>query len=543
MSENKREILKSAGLITTLSLLSRVFGYVRDQRVAFLLGTTPVADAFTLAYRIPNLLRRLVAEGSMTAAFIPVFSKYLTEKDQDEVWDFANRMFWTLSLILASLAVLGVIFSPLLVRMFTLDPALFPSFVVQTFHMSPSKLPMDETVLLNRLMFPYIFFIGMSALAMGILNSYRIFGVPAFTPVVLNLSIIALSFCSRWFGHPSYALAVGVVIGGLLQIAIQVPLLWKQGMHFKLGISFSHPGIRRVGKLMLPGIIGIGVPYINFTVDTVFLTRPIMPDGSLLSLSVADRVMELVLGGYAIAVGTAILPMMSRHAAEKNIAELKNTLAYSLRIVSFITIPAMVGLILMRRPIIQVLFQHGKFNAASTELTAWALMFYSIGLPWFALSKVLVPAFYSTHDTRTPVKVAFGIMFANIVMNLMFLKLLLNGGPPLATSLAGVLNSVILYQIFETRYGDIGWRHVREALGRIMVASCGMGVAVWLLLRVVSFSTKHALWYRAGLLTLVLAFATSIYFGLCWLMHCEELSDIYGIARRKRAVGPDIAVE
>jgi putative peptidoglycan lipid II flippase len=392
------------------------------------------------------------------------------------------------------------------------------------------------------MMFPYIFFIGLSALAMGILNSFRIFGVPAFTPVLLNMSIIAFSFGARWFTQPSYALAIGVVVGGTLQLAIQIPLLWKQGMRFKFGISFSHPGIRRVAKLMLPGIIGIGVPYINFTVDTVFLTRPFLPEGSLISMGFADRVMELVLGGYAIAVGTAILPMMSRHAAENDIPALKRTLAYSLRIVSFITIPAMIGLILMRRPIVQVLFQHGKFGAASTELTAWALWLYAIGLPWFALSKILVPAFYSTHDTRTPVKVAFGVMFANILMNFIFLRPLLNGGPPLATSLAGVLNSVILYQVFVQRYGDIGWREVRQALGRILVASCGMGIAVWCLLRVVSFSMRHALWYRAGLLTLVLAFATGVYFLLCWLMHCEELSDIYGIARRRKTDIPPVVV-
>jgi putative peptidoglycan lipid II flippase len=293
---------------------------------------------------------------------------------------------------------------------------------------------------------------------------------------------------------------------------------------------------------MLPGIVGIGVAQINFFVDTVFATRAFLPVGSLVSLQFADRVMELVLGGYAIAVGTAILPMMSRHAVENDIEALKRTLAFSLRIVSFITIPAMVGLILMRRPIVEVLFQHGRFNASSTELTAWALWLYAVGLPWFALSKILVPAFYSTQDMRTPVKVAALCMVTNIVLNFMLLQPLLNGGPALATSLAGVLNSVILFKIFTDRHGDIGWTHLSAALGRILTASAGMGAIVWATLHIASFSTRHALWWRAMLLAFVLALATGVYFGLAWLLHCEELSDIYGIARRRKAEVPPVAM-
>jgi putative peptidoglycan lipid II flippase len=524
LSEHKQEILRSAGLISTLTILSRILGYVRDQRIALLLGTTLSGDAFVLAYRIPNLLRRLVAEGSMTAAFVPVFAGYLKEKDRNDLWDFANRMFWTLSVILAGLAVGGVIFSPLIIKLFTLNH---------------SRIPLDLAVSLNRLMFPYIFFIGMSALAMGILNSFRIFGVSAFAPVLLNLSIVGMSFFARRFTEPAYALALGVLIGGAMQLGIQLPWVWKQGMRFTFGVSFSHPGIRQVAKLMVPGIVGIGVAQINFFVDTVFATRAFLPVGSLVSLQFADRVMELVLGGYAIAVGTAILPMMSRHAVENNIEELKRTLAFSLRIVSFITVPAMVGLILMRRPIVEVLFQHGRFNAASTDLTAWALWLYALGLPWFAISKILVPAFYSTQDMRTPVKVAALCMVTNIVLNLMLLQPLLNGGPALSTSLAGVLNSLILYKLFVNRHGDIGWKHLSGALGRILVASAGMGTTVWVALQVASFSPSHSLWWRAMLLAFLLLLATGVYFGLAWLLHCEELSDIYGIARRsKKSVEP-----
>ncbi len=525
MSEHKREILKSAGLISTLTILSRILGYLRDQRTVLLLGTTLSADAYVLAYRIPNLLRRLVAEGSMTAAFVPVFARYLKDKEREEVWDFANRMFWTLSVILAVVAVTGVIFSPLIVKVFTFN----------------SRIPFDLAVTLNRIMFPYLFFIGMSALAMGILNSFRIFGVSASTPVLLNLCIIAMSFAAGRFSEPGVALAIGVVIGGAAQLGVQIPWLWKQGMRFKFGISFSHPGIRRVGKLMLPGIVGIGVAQINFFVDTFFATQRFLPEGSLTSIQVADRVMELVLGGYAISVGTAILPMMSQHAAEKDHEALKRTLAFSLRIVAFITIPAMVGLILMRNPIVAVLFQHGKFNTASTALTAWALWLYALGLPWFATSKILVPAFYSTQDMRTPVKVAAACMVTNIILNFILLKPLLNGGPALATSLAGVLNCVLLFKVFSDRHGDIGWSAIGAALARICLASAGMGLMIWGVMHFVSFSSRHGLLWRASLLAFILALATGTYFLLAWLLHCEELSDVYGIARRRR--DPSAAAE
>jgi putative peptidoglycan lipid II flippase len=294
-----------------------------------------------------------------------------------------------------------------------------------------------------------------------------------------------------------------------------------------------------VAKLIVPGVVGISVAQINFFVDTVFATQNFLPEGSLVSLQIADRVMELVLGGYAISVGTAILPMMSRHAAEKNMEELKRTVAYSLRLVSFITVPAMVGLILLREPIIQVLFQHGRFDAESTRLTAWALWLYSIGLPWFAATKILVPAFYATQDTRTPVKVAIAVMVANIVFNFLFIRPLLNGGPALATSLAGVLNACLLLWIFRQRHGRFGGRAIAGALARIGLASACMGLITWWLAGWVRFAATAPLLWRVGQLGFVLVISTGVYFGVAWLLRCEELSDIYGIARRKK--GPPSA--
>ncbi len=396
---DKKHILKSASIISLVTIASRVLGYVRDQRITLLLGTSFAADAYVLAYRIPNLFRRLVAEGSMTASFIPVFTSYMREKSKEEVWDFANRLFWTLSLVVAVITILGMVFSPAVVHLF-----------------SGENVARTEAVDLNRIIFPYLFFIALAALAMGILNCFHIFGLPAATPVLLNVATIFFSVGIVWHyvGDPAKSLAIGVLVGGVLQFLIQVPSLVRKGMKFTFGISFSHPAIRDVARLMIPRLFGIGIGQINLLIDTRFATAARMPAGSLAALYVADRVMELVLGGYAIAVATAILPMMSHQAAAKDYESLKKTLSFSVRIVAFITIPAALGLMILREPIIRVLFQHGQFVAESTRLTARALLYYAIGLPALATVKLVVPAFYSTRDTKTPVIIASISLVLNI---------------------------------------------------------------------------------------------------------------------------------
>ncbi len=522
----KKQILKSASVITLVTIASRIFGYVRDQRITLLLGTSQLADSFVLAYRIPNLLRRLVAEGAMTAAFIPVFTGYLAEKPREEVWEFANRLFWTMAVLLAAIAVLGMIFSPSVVNLFTaLDPA-------KTQHW-------DRAIELNRIIFPYIFFIGLAAMAMAILNSFHIFGLPAATPILLNISIIVFSIGAVWqhFRDPAVALSVGVVVGGALQFLAQVPLLVKQGMRFRLGISFRDPGVRSVGRLMVPVFLGGAVYQINIFVDTIFATSAKMPEGSLSSLYVADRVMELVLGGYAIAVATAILPMMAHQAAVHDFEAMKRTFAFALRIVSFITIPAMVGLIVLREPIISVLFQHGEFSSTSTELTARALLYYAMGLPAFAAVKLIVPAFYSSQDTRTPVRVAIYALALNIVFNLLFIKTFFqtfyNGGPALATSLSAYFNFFALFVIFRLRFGRLGTLHILVSLAKVSVCAALMGGLCWVMLRYSGFAQYVGVWERIGVFALMIVAATVVYVGLAWALRCAEVEEVYGIATRK----------
>jgi putative peptidoglycan lipid II flippase len=523
----KKQILKSASVISLVTVLSRILGYVRDQRITLLLGTTPTADAFVLAYRIPSLIRRLVGEGAVTASFIPIFANYLNNKPREEVWEFANRLFWTLAVLLAAVTMLGSVFSAQFMRLFTF--------------FAPGQPAWEQAVYLNRIMFPYIYFIGLSALAMAILNCFHVFGTPAATPVLLNLSIIAASVAavSRHFSSPAVSLGVGVLIGGALQFLILVPQLVRRGMRFKFGLSLRHQGVRSVGGLLAPGFFGIGVAQINFFVGTIFATSSRMPTGSVTALYVAERVMELVMGGYAIAVATAVLPMMSHQAAAGAMEEMKSTLTFALRIVSFITIPAAVGLVVMREPVISVLFQHGEFMAESTELTTRALFYYAFGLPAFAAIKLIVPAFYSTHDMRTPVRVAAWALGLNIALNVLFLRWFFpifgNGGPALATVAAAYFNFFTLFGIFRLRFGRLGTLDILASLARSGAAAGVMGTLCRMALHMSRFDAYSSFLPRLEIFAVLIAGATATYLLLAWTMRCHELSELYGIATHSEA--------
>ena len=520
---HKKQILKSASIISIITVVSRILGYVRDQRLTLLLGTTGIADSFVLAYRIPNVLRRLVGEGSMTASFIPVFTDYMRNRSREETWRFANRLFWTFSVVLAGLTVVCVIFSPLAVRLFSM----FGKNQVQV-----------EAIYLNRLMFPYILFIGMAALAMAILNCFHIFGLPAATPILLNISFIVFSVGLVWrhFSSPATALAVGVLVGGIFQFLLQVPPLVRRGMNFDFAVSFTDPGVRRVARLMLPGFLGMGIAQINLLVDTIFANAKIMPEGSLVSLYVADRVTELVLGGYAIAIATAILPMMAHQASAGDYEGMKKTFGFSLRIVSFITIPAAVGLVVLREPIVQVLFQHGLFVAESTRLTARALLYYSMGLPAFATVKLIVPAFYSTQDTSTPVRVAVVTLLVNVLLNVVFLfyffPKLRNGGPALASVMASYFNVLVLFVVFRLRFGRLGTWEILSSMGKIAICSAAMGAVCWTSLRYSHFDSIEHFLTRLVVFVAMIGGATLTYLGLAWVLRCHEIHEVYGIAFR-----------
>jgi putative peptidoglycan lipid II flippase len=520
----KKQILKSASIISLVTIVSRIFGYVRDQRISFLLGTTISADAFVLAYRLPNLFRRMVGDGVVTASFIPVFTSYMRDSSED-LWRFANRLFWTLALVLAVITVLGVIFSPVVIKSFSSSQDTSNSWV--------------EAISLNRIIFPYLFFAGLAALGMGILNSFHNFALPASTTALQNLSIIVFSMAIVWhyFQSPAVSLAVGVLVGGALQFLILVPQLVRRGMRFDFGLSLSHPGVKNFAQLMFPRFFGMGVAQINFYVDTFFATAPRMPRGSLAALYVSDRVMELVLGGYAIAVATAILPMMSHQAAANDYEGLKRTLTFAVRIVAYITIPAALGLMVLREPIIRMLFQHGQFVAESTRLTARPLLYYAAGLPALACVKLIVPAFYSAGDTKTPVVVAMISFVINIALNFIFLHFLFrrfqNGGPALATVLATFFDFFTLFFIFRFRYGALGSAEISRSIGKISLCAAIMGVGCMIGNHYANYTLQSAFFTQLLVFIALIGGATLLYIGLTWVFHCPEIEEVYGIATRR----------
>ena len=528
----KGHILKSASVIALVTLISRICGYLRDQRVALLLGTSPAADAFILAFRIPNMIRRMTGEGALGASFIPVFSGLLRKGPREAANSFAQKTLWNLVAILAVVAASGAIFSRQLVFIFTLAGG--------------TNIPWNLAVLLNRIIFPCVFFIGLAALAAAFLNSFHVFALPAATSIFFNLAMILCSFgfiyrpILHWtpeaFRTPAIALAFGVLIGAALQLFVQIPALLRRGMKFRPVISFSDPDVRKVGRLMGPAFFGMGVYQINMFVDTIFAASPRMPSGSITSLYIADRVMQLVLGSYAIAMSTALLPMMSQQAASGKIGEMKRTFGFSLRIVSFITIPAAVGLILLRRPIIQVLFQHGQFSVDSTLLTSNALFYYSMGLPAFAALKLITTTYYSTQDTMTPARIGAYALGMNIALNALFLiffyRFLSNGSPALASSLAAYFNFTLLLLVFRKRFGSLSAHGLGGSFTKITVCTAVMAAVSYESLQHSGFQSMQHLMPQAGLLAGLIIASTAAYFGVAWLLRCEELSEFLLLLRR-----------
>jgi putative peptidoglycan lipid II flippase len=476
----------------------------------------------------------MMGEGSLGASFIPVFTGYLRKSTRRDAWIFAERVFWNLAAFLAVTAALGVVFSRQVIGIYTFLGGNGASWAL--------------AAQLNRIIFPAIFFIGLASVASAILNSLGAFALPASSSVFFNLALIVCSFAAvyrpllRWapaaFQGPAVALAVGVLVGGIFQLAVQIPALVRRGMSLAPKISFSDPGVRKVARLMGPSFFGTGVYQVNLFVDTIFATSSRMPAGSVTSLYLADRVMQLVLGSYALAMATALLPAMSHQQAAGKAGEVKRTFGFSLRIVSFITIPAAVGLVLLRHPIIQVLFQHGHFHSESTSLTAHALLYYSLGLPAFAAIRIITPMYYSAQDTSTPARVGAYALGLNIVLNSLFLlflfRTLSNGSPALASSLTAYFNFGVLLFLLRKRYGRLDGRAMLQSLARICICTGAMGAVSFAALRLLRFGAASHFTAQAGILIAMILASIAAYFAMAWAFRCEELSDLFSLLRRPK---------
>jgi len=382
------------------------------------------------------------------------------------------------------------------------------------------------TVLLTRIMFPYIFLVSMLALFMGILNSLKHFAAPAIAPIFLNLSMItALLFITPYMRAPTIGLALGVIVGGVIQMALQIPFLMSKGLSFAPKWNLGHPALKKIGILMLPTIFGSAIYQINQLVGT--LLASLLREGSISYLYYADRLVQFPLGVFAIAISTAVLPSLSREAANGDIIRLKQTLSHALRLTMFITIPAMVGLIVLRQPIIRLLFERGAFDSFTTIMTAQALLYYSLGLWAFAGLRVFVSAFYSLQDTKTPVKVAVVAMIINIVFSLALMGPLKHGGLALALSLASTLQLFMLIFLLRKRLGGIEGRVVMSSMVRSVISSIVMGICIYFLAFKIfgSILAQKTFNLALGILIIVCA-GLVIYFISTHVLGSKELSSL-----------------
>lgn len=512
------KVSRAAGVVSLFTLLSRVLGLMRDMVVAALFGSGMTADAFFVAFRIPNLLRRLFAEGSLTIAFIPVFTEYLTRKGKDDAFEMARVVLTLLSVALAVITIFGFLFSPWIVR-------------IQAFGFGGSGMKYDLTVLLTRITFPYIFFISLVAFFMGILNSLRHFAAPAAAPIFLNMGIIGSAFLiSPHLSEPIVGVAMGVFIGGFLQVALQIPWVLKSGMRLVPLWMPGHPAVRRIGRLMLPAVFGSAVYQFNQFMGT--LLASFLPEGSISWLYYADRVVQFPLGVFAIAISTAVLPSLSGHAADEDLDEFNRTLSHALRLVFFVTIPATLGLIVLGKPIISILFERGAFSEHASSMTWEALFYYTLGLWAFSGVRILVSAFYALQDTKTPVKVAVVALAVNIALSLALMGPLRHGGLALALSLASGVQFVLLAMFLFRRLKVLALRPVFVSVSRSILASVIMALAVvfakqwWLV-----FSPESGVLRNGLSLAALVLLGGGIYVLSSWILRAQELQPLINMFR------------
>jgi putative peptidoglycan lipid II flippase len=499
------KLLKSTATVGSATILSRILGFVRDVVLARAFGASAQTDAFFLAFKIPNFMRRLFAEGSFSLAFVPVLSEYRANGDRAALRDLVDHVAGTLAAILLVLTAIGVLFAPVVLAIFA------PGWLAEgrpEFNLSASML---------RITFPYVLFISLTALAGGILNTFERFLVPALTPVLLNLSLIAAALLlADNLEVPIMALAWGVLIAGISQLLIQVPSLLRLGLLPRPKWGWRHSGVRKVLQLMVPTLIGSSVAQVNLLVDSIIAT--FLVSGSVSWLYYSDRLLEFPLGVFGIALATVILPSLSRKHAQKSPEAFSATLDWALRLSLFITLPAATGLAVLATPILITLFHYQAFDMADVAMSSLSLMAYAAGLPAFIAVKVLAPGYYARQDTRTPVKIAIVAMVSNMALNLLFVGLMVHwhfqgphAGLALASSLAAYLNAGLLLRGLRKQ------RHYRPATGwlrlilSVVLACIVMTAAIlWWLPEATVWTGQAALW-RAASLTIVIVLGVLAY--------------------------------
>jgi putative peptidoglycan lipid II flippase len=505
------KLLRSSLIFSAFTLLSRIAGFVRDALQGALFGTGTAASAFVVAYRIPNYLRRIFAEGSFASAFVPVLSELREKGDQAALQDFLDHVAGALLAVVVVVTGLGILAAPWIARLFLLFAGKESDQVALVAEML-------------RITFPYLTFISMTALAGSVLNSFRQFGLPAFAPVLHNLGVIAgMLLLAPLLAIPAKALAWGVTAAGLLQLLLLWPAMRRLGLRTRLRFNFRHEGVRRVFRLMLPTVFSSSVAQINLLVGTMFASLLVVQAQSWLYFS--DRLIEFPLGLFGVAIGTVILPHLSRRHAAEDMSGYGAALDWGMRCVLLIALPAATGLAVLAEPLVSTLFRHGRFNHEDARMTAISIQAMCIGVPGFMLSKVLLPAFYARQDTRTPMRIAIRTVVANVVLTVALVTPLwyyevmaAHAGIALATALAGLLNAWWLWR----RLGALGWYRPQAGwaafLMRVSAACIVMAIGVhWLSEQLAPWMLRDWEWRLLGSLLLV-ALGAAIFALTLWLL-------------------------
>lgn len=455
-------LVRAVATITSFTLLSRVLGYVRDAAMAKVLGAGMLSDVFLIAFKIPNFFRRLLAEGAFNAAFVPIFAKRYTGEGAEDARRFAGEALTLLLLLTGTLVLVFELYMPALVRVIA------PGYSVAS----------DEFALsvdLTRITFPYILLVSLVALAGGVLNTLHKFKYAAFSPTLLNLAmIISLYTLHHMFATPAHGLAIGVVLGGIAQLTLMIFALWRHTMLFWPRWKFLSEQTRRLLRLLLPGMLGAGVFQINVLIDTMIATYA--GEGAVSYLYYADRINQLPLGSIGVALGTALLPLLSTQLRRDELSAAKDTFNHSIRIGMFIALPCTAALLVLSTPIIDVLFRRGAFTLNDAVATSHTLKAFAIGLPAYILAKITTAPFFAQENTKTPVKIAALCVAANLIMNIIFMQFLNYIGIALATALSAWLNIFLLHRVLYRQYGWSIDAQTRHFIARIGLASLCLAI-------------------------------------------------------------------
>jgi len=517
-------LAKSAGSVSVAVFLSRILGLVREQVLAGLFGAGTAMDAFVVAFRIPNLLRDLFAEGALSSAFVTVFSEYEQKRGEKEAWLLANNVFTALTIIISIIVVAGITFSEDLVRLMAPDYGLVPGKV-------------ELTMRLTSIMFPFLLLVSQAALLMGILNAKGRFFIPSLASSCFNFSSIvvggglALLF-PKWRVEAIYGMAIGTLLGGLAQLLIQLPSAKKEGFAFRLRLDLACPGLHKIARLIVPAIVGLSATQINIFVNTNFASQ--CAEGSVAWLNYAFRLIMFPIGLFGVALAIATLPVAAKQAAQKELSKLGDTVVSSLTLAFALTLPAAVGLWILAEPIIKVIFEHGRFSGFDTLMTAQALRFYALGLMAYSAVKIIVPIYYALNDTRWPVIGSFATVGINVIFILLTLDSLQHKAIALATSLSMMFNFVMLSTILYKKLGGFQVRKLMTSLLKAGAASAVMAAGLLITLyKVNRYTTLDSTWSIMAFLSITIPAGALLYILSIYVLKVPELNLLFSQLKNK----------